>query len=83
MIETAPPPNKQLFNSRVVAWSLWDWGSAAFNAVATTFVFSVYLTTDGLFTDKDTASQILSIGLTIAGFIIAVFAPITGQRAEQ
>lgn len=83
MIETAPPSNKQLFNSRVVAWSLWDWGSAAFNAVATTFVFSVYLTTDGLFTDKDTASQILSIGLTIAGFIIAVFAPITGQRADR
>ena len=26
------------------AWGLWDWGSAAFNAVVTTFVFTVYLT---------------------------------------
>lgn len=28
---------------RVWAWALWDWGSAAFNAVVTTFVFSTYL----------------------------------------
>jgi UMF1 family MFS transporter len=27
----------------LVAWALWDWGSAAFNAVVTTFVFSTYL----------------------------------------
>ncbi|MFS0795383.1 MFS transporter [Microbacterium sp. 1P10AE] len=27
----------------VLAWALWDWGSAAFNAVVTTFVFSTYL----------------------------------------
>lgn len=30
----------------VVAWSLWDWGSAAFNAVITTFVFTRWLTSD-------------------------------------
>jgi len=29
---------------RVVAWALWDWGSAAFNAVITTFVFTRWLT---------------------------------------
>ena len=29
----------------VLAWGLWDWGSASFNAVVTTFVFTVYLTT--------------------------------------
>ena len=27
---------------QVFAWGLWDWGSAAFNAVIVTFVFSVY-----------------------------------------
>lgn len=26
-----------------MSWALWDWGSAAFNAVVTTFVFSAYL----------------------------------------
>ncbi|MET0318443.1 MAG: MFS transporter, partial [Rhodococcus fascians] len=29
---------------QVFAWGIWDWGSAAFNAVILTFVFSVYLT---------------------------------------
>jgi MFS-type transporter involved in bile tolerance (Atg22 family) len=26
----------------VVAWGFWDWAFSAFNAVATTFVFSTY-----------------------------------------
>lgn len=77
------PARNQIFNKTVLAWSLWDWGSAAFNAVATTFVFSVYLTSDGLFTDKDSASSALGIGLTIAGIAIALMAPITGQRADR
>ncbi|MGJ8721618.1 MAG: MFS transporter, partial [Salinibacterium amurskyense] len=38
--------------SRVRAWALWDWGSAAFNAVVTTFVFSTYLAS-GLFIDPE------------------------------
>ena len=36
----------------VRAWAFWDWGSAAFNAVVTTFVFSTYLAS-GLFVDPD------------------------------
>ncbi|MCL3861579.1 MFS transporter [Actinotalea sp. K2] len=31
---------------RIVAWSLWDWGSAAFNAVITTFVFTRWITSE-------------------------------------
>jgi MFS transporter, UMF1 family len=31
-------------HGRIVAWSLRDWGSAAFNAIVTTFVFTVYIT---------------------------------------
>lgn len=31
---------------RILAWSLWDWGSAAFNAVITTFVFTRWLTSE-------------------------------------
>ncbi|MDN4613126.1 MFS transporter [Leifsonia sp. F6_8S_P_1B] len=34
----------------VVSWAAWDWGGAAFNAVITTFVFTVYLTSS-LFVD--------------------------------
>ena len=76
-------PSKGILNKKVLSWASWDWGSAAFNAVATTFVFSVYLTSDGMFTDKDTATSSLSLGMLVAGICIALLAPITGQRADR
>jgi len=65
----------------VVAWAFWDWGSAAFNAVVTTFVFTVYIT-GSAFGDKDVISAQLGWALAIAGFLIAVLAPVTGQRSD-
>ncbi|MDQ1580461.1 MAG: transporter, family [Microbacteriaceae bacterium] len=35
---------KKIPRGWVVAWAFWDWGGAAFNAVITTFVYTVYLT---------------------------------------
>ncbi|MBV7363346.1 MFS transporter [Actinomycetaceae bacterium TAE3-ERU4] len=72
-----------MFRWPVFAWAAWDLGSAAFNAVVTTFVFTVYLISDGTFTDSGTASEYLSYGMTAAGIIIALLAPITGQRADR
>lgn len=69
---------------QVFAWGLWDWGSAAFNAVILTFVFSVYLT-DAVGSDLPgtvSATTWLSWALGIAGFFIAVLAPVTGQRFD-
>ena len=91
MSETATPQSmntsskkkSSILTKPVIEWAMWDWGSAAFNAVATTFVFSVYLTHDGTFTDKGTASDYLSWGLFAAGIVIALLAPITGQRADR
>lgn len=69
---------------RVAAWGLWDWGSSAFNAVIVTFVFSVYLTGA---VGKDlpgsiSASTWLGWSLGVAGFLIAVLAPASGQRYD-
>ncbi|BCN54792.1 hypothetical protein A5N78_02565 [Prescottella equi] len=69
---------------QVAAWGLWDWGSAAFNAVIVTFVFSVYLT-DAVGDDLPgsiSASTWLGWSLGIAGFFIAVLAPVSGQRFD-
>jgi len=66
---------------RVLAWSLWDWGSAAFNAVVTTFVFTVYITSSA-FGDKDVISAQLGWALAAAGLLIALLAPVTGQRSD-
>ncbi|WP_309080934.1 MFS transporter [Zhihengliuella sp.] len=67
--------------SQVLAWASWDWGSAAINAVMTTFVFTVYLVSEQ-FGDTDANSAALSTALAIAGFAIAVLAPVTGQRSD-
>lgn len=75
--EGHPVPRKQVWS-----WALWDWGGASFNAVITTFVFTVYLTkTDG-FGGTDFVSAQLAWWMAGAGFIIAVLAPITGQRSD-
>ncbi len=91
---------------RVAAWALWDWGSAAFNAVITTFVFTRWLTSDA-FVDPATVaaaraegdaggpatvaldavlaqhSAWLGWGLTVAGLLIAVLAPVIGARSDD
>ena len=67
----------------VLAWGLWDWGSAAFNAVVTTFVFTVYLTTDGLFGTPSGVSAALGWTLAGAGVVVALIAPVTGRRADR
>ena len=67
---------------QVIAWASWDWGSAAFNAVVTTFVFTVYLTSTKGFGGVDFVSPWLGFALGIAGVLVAVTAPITGQKAD-
>ncbi|WP_433714110.1 MFS transporter [Nocardia sp. CA-084685] len=69
---------------QVVAWGLWDWGSSAFNAVILTFVFSVYLT-DKVGDDLPggvSPSAWLGWALGLAGFVVALTAPISGQRFD-
>ncbi|MHA7276664.1 MFS transporter [Arthrobacter sp. Hz1] len=78
----APGGAGRLLSRPVLAWASWDWGSAAFNAVMTTFVFTVYLTSDA-FGGEDQASVILGWGLATAGVLIALLAPVTGQRSDN
>ncbi len=68
----------------VIAWSLWDWGSAAFNAVIVTFVFSVYLV-DAVGDDIGgpiSAATWLAWSIGGASFVIAVLAPVMGQKSD-
>lgn len=75
-------PHGRLLTWPVIAWGLWDWGSAAFNAVITTFVFTVYLTSASFGAKADNEFA-LSVGLAVAGVFIALLAPVTGQRADR
>ncbi|MFM9919279.1 MFS transporter [Lacisediminihabitans sp. H27-G8] len=96
---------KQIPRGWVVAWAFWDWGGAAFNAVITTFVFTVYLTSSyfvdpAIVAARDAESSpggaahraftaaeasltsSLGFGLAIAGVIVALIAPVLGQRTD-
>lgn len=99
------PVDAKTLRQRVWSWALWDWGSAAFNAVVTTFVFSTYLASN-LFVDpavlegatdaggildpenpalklaKADNASLIGFALLIAGVLIALFAPVMGQRSD-
>ena len=68
----------------VAAWASWDWGSAAFNAVMVTFIYSVYLT-ESVGADiggSIPASSWYGWAMAAAGIIVAVVAPVQGRRAD-
>lgn len=66
--------------SRIVAWALWDTGSAAVGAIAVTFVFSVYLTSSVGANLPGAVSPASWLGRTLAisGVTVAVVAPLIG-----
>lgn len=72
---------KRTDRKAVVSWGLWDMGSAAFNAVMVTFIFSVYLK-ESVGKDITHATGWFSLALAISGILIAVFAPVSGQRSD-
>lgn len=83
---------------RVIAWALWDWATQPFNSVIITFVFTaLYLTKDDFLEPAIAAlsgddplkkaaladlAGGLGAGATIAGLVVAVLAPVLGQRAD-
>lgn len=77
--------NMRTDKATVAAWAMWDWGSAAFNAVLVTFIFSVYLTDSvGKQIDSQfTPAQWLSWSMTVAGLVIFAVTPVMGQRSDR
>ena len=68
-------------NRGVWTWAIWDWGSAAFNAVVTPFVFSTYITNPDLFGPD--ANALLGWALAVAGILVALTAPAIGQWTDR
>jgi UMF1 family MFS transporter len=74
----APTPPRR---GAVAAWGFWDWAFSAFNAVATTFVFNTYLSSSA-FGNSARESELLGLFTAAAGVIIAIVAPVAGQRTD-
>jgi UMF1 family MFS transporter len=78
------PGSRAFERSGVLAWALWDCGSTGLNAIAVTFVFSVYLTGSvgqGMQGSSSPASW-LGRALAVAGLTIATLAPVIGVWVE-
>ena len=84
--------------SRVFSWALWDWATQPFATVITTFVFTVYITSELFLPEAIRAlgegdptydralsmlSRDLGIAITAAGLLVAALAPVLGQRADR
>ncbi len=67
---------------KVAAWAMWDWGTQPFNTVITTFVFSVYLTSEA-FGTTNTTSLALAVSTAVAGVLVALLAPVLGQNSDR
>jgi len=81
-LQKDPVPRK-----RVIAWAFWDWAAQPYNTVILSFVFApLYLQDAELFgtngqSDDDLSGQMgLVIGL--GGLVIALLAPVLGQRND-
>ncbi|GGC65195.1 MFS transporter [Hoyosella rhizosphaerae] len=69
---------------QVISWGLWDAGNSSFHALVVTFVFAVYLVNavgDDI-TGPFSASTWLAWSLALGGIVIAILAPVTGQRSD-
>jgi MFS transporter, UMF1 family len=81
----AQPVGTPIKRRTVFAWALWDWASAAQNAVVTTFVFGPYIVR-GVVGDARpgglTGDTWIGISTAAAGVCIGLVAPISGKRAD-
>lgn len=87
--------NAKIPAKRVWSWAFWDWATQPFNTVLLSFVWVPSYLTSTFFIDPDirgTAGEdaalgqlaiYLGNGITIAGLLIALVAPVLGQRADR
>ena len=80
---------------RVFSWALWDWATQPFNTVLLTFVWVPSFLTSTFFLEPDVVgtpqeelalgqlAADLGYGITVAGLLIALLAPVLGQRADR
>lgn len=91
--EGARIPRRQVYS-----WALWDWGTQPFNTVILTFVFTANYLISASFLDPTVATlddddplrvramadltSGLGLWTTLAGVLVALLAPVLGQRAD-
>ena len=64
------------------SWALWDWAEQPYPTLMQTFIFPVYLT-GAVASGIKNADQQLGWATAIAGFLLALIAPVLGRRSDE
>ena len=64
------------------AWALWDWAEQPYPTIMQTFIFPVYLA-GAVAGPGDHPDAQLGVATPIAGFILALIAPVLGRRSDD
>lgn len=81
-MSTISAQSAQALDKALIAkWSLWSWGNATVSALMVTFVFGTYIA-DAVGPGGQGAQYLTTANL-VAGVIIALTAPVIGQRADK
>jgi UMF1 family MFS transporter len=75
-------PKTKLGTKGTFAWALWDWAEQPYPTIMQTFIFPVYLASAVAEAGTD-ADALLGVATGLAGFLLAVIAPVLGRRSDQ
>lgn len=75
-------PKTKLGRKGTFAWALWDWAEQPYPTIMQTFIFPVYLAS-AVAEAGTNADALLGITTGIAGFLLAVIAPVLGRRSDE
>jgi UMF1 family MFS transporter len=82
----APLATAGIPRRRVIAWAFWDWAAQPYNTVILSFVFAPLYLQSQLFLapgqTEDDLSGRMGLGIGLGAFVIAVLAPVLGQRTD-
>lgn len=66
----------------IIAWSFYDWASAAFSIIITTFIFATYFTST-IAPNKISGTATWANAMALAGISVAILSPIFGTIADH
>jgi MFS transporter, UMF1 family len=75
-------PKTKLGQKGTFAWALWDWAEQPYPTIMQTFIFPVYLAS-AVAEAGTNADALLGLTTGIAGFVLAVIAPVLGRRSDE
>jgi MFS transporter, UMF1 family len=75
-------PKTKLGRKGTFAWALWDWAEQPYPTIMQTFIFPVYLAS-AVAEAGTNADALLGIAIGVAGFLLAVIAPVLGRRSDE